>query len=468
MLAICCLSLFLVGLDVTAVNVALPAIGRDLSASVSGLQWTVDAYTVVMASLLMLGGSTGDRLGRRRTFATGLTVFSVGSVLCSLAPTTSALIAARVLQAVGASMLNPVAMSIITNTFTEPRERAQAIGVWAAVFGLSMAAGPVLGGLLTDALDWRAIFWLNLPVGAAALFLTLRYVPESKAERARRPDPVGQVLVIALLAGLTYGIVEAPGHGWGSAEVVGAFVLAAVALVGVLAYEPRRTDPLLDLRFFRSIPLASAVGLAIAAFAAFGGFLFLNTLYLQQSRGLSALDAGLATAPMALAIALLAPIAGRLVGARGPRIPLLIAGVAGLAGTALMLGVEATTPLPRVLLAYVVFGVGFAFVNAPVTNTAVSGMPREQAGVAAAVATTSRQVGLALGVAIAGAIFSTQLSGSSPAQLAAATHAAWWPILAAEALVLVLAFVATSARAVASAQRTARELNPEALAPVAA
>src|SRR5499425_1345602 len=198
-LAICCSSLFIVGLDATIVNIALPSIQHDLHAPVSGLQWTIDAYTLVVASFLMLAGSTGDRIGRRRTFQVGLAVFTAGSALCSLAPGLGWLVAFRMVQAVGGSMLNPVAMSIIANTFTDPAERARAIGVWGGVVGISMAAGPVVGGLLVNALGWRSIFWVNIPVGLAAIALTAVFVPESKVRRPRRFDPVGQVLVIITL-----------------------------------------------------------------------------------------------------------------------------------------------------------------------------------------------------------------------------------------------------------------------------
>jgi EmrB/QacA subfamily drug resistance transporter len=450
-LLICCTSLFLVGLDVTAVNVALPSIERDLDAGISGLQWTVDAYTVVMGSLQMFSGSMADRLGRKRTFVVGLTVFSLASVLCSLAPSIGLLVAFRVLQAVGASMLNPVAISIIANTFTDPRERAKAVGIWTMVFGLALALGPIVGGTLVSAVDWRAIFWINVPVGLAAIVLTLRFVPESRAPRPRRFDPVGQVLVIVLLATLTYGIIEAPHSGWSSAA---ALAVAAVALPALLLYEPRRTDPLIDLRFFRSIPFASAIAVAVSAFAAFGGFLFLNTLYLQQERGLSPLEAGLATVPLAAMTALVSPLAGRIVGHRGPRLPFVIAGASFAIACAMLAGVGPATPLSWVLAAYVVFGLGFGFVNAPVTYTAVSGMPRAQAGVAAALATSSRQVGHTLGVAVVGAIVAAH-SGASPA---------WWTLAACGGVVLALAFLATTRRASESARRTAADLNPEALA----
>src|SRR6516225_4413152 len=274
-LAICCSSLFIVGLDATIVNIALPSIQHDLHASVSGLQWTVDAYTLVVASFLMLSGSTGDRIGRRRTFQVGLAVFTAGSALCSLAPGLGWLVAFRMVQAVGGSMLNPVAMSIIANTFTDARERARAIGIWGAVFGVSMALGPVIGGVLVATVGWRGIFWVNIPVGIAAIILTALVVPESRAEHPRRVDPVGQVLIIVMLASLTYAIIEGPRLGWSSPVILALFALAALAAAGLGIYEPRRKEPLLDLRFFRSAPFTGAVLIAISAFAALAGFLFL-------------------------------------------------------------------------------------------------------------------------------------------------------------------------------------------------
>src|SRR4051794_16902255 len=273
-LAICCMSLLIVSLDTTALNVALPSMQHELDAGTSGLQWTIDAYTLVLASLLMLAGSTGDRVGRKKVFMAGPIVFSLGSLLCSLAPHLEALIALRMIQAGGGSLLNPVAMSIITNTFTDPRERARAIGVWDAVVGISMAAGPLAGGLLVESVGWRSIFWVNLPVGLAALLLTLRYVPESRAPKARRPDPIGQLLVIALFGSLTYAIIEAPNSG--AAYVLPFVAVALAALAGLLWYEPRRSEPLIDLRFFRSVPFSGATVIAISAFAALGGFLFLS------------------------------------------------------------------------------------------------------------------------------------------------------------------------------------------------
>lgn len=463
-LLICCTSLFIVGVDITAVNVALPSIGQDLNAGISGLQWTVGAYTVVMASLLLFSGSTADRLGRRRIFVTGLAVFSAASLGCSLAPSVELLVAFRVLQAVGGSMMNPVAMSIITNTFTDPRERAQAVGIWGAVFGISMALGPVVGGTLVAAVGWRSIFWINIPVGLAAIMLTLRFVPESRAPRPRRFDPVGQVLVIVLLAMLTYGIIEAPGRGWSSVSTLAAFAASAVALLALLLHEPRRLDPLVDLRFFRSIPFTSSIVISVAAFAAFGGFLFLNTLYLQDVRGLSPLQAGLATVPMAVMTVVASTLSGRMVARHGPRLPLVIAGACFVSACALLTAVDAATPLSHLFAAYVIFGIGFGLVNAPITNAAVSGMPRAQAGVASAIATTSRQFGQTLGVAVVGAIVTSQMGASPPGDLSSASPPAWWLLTACGGAVLLLGFMATTGRAERSARRTAVALNPEALA----
>jgi EmrB/QacA subfamily drug resistance transporter len=460
-LAICCMSLFIVGIDVTIVNVALPSIQRDLHAPVSGLQWIVDAYTIVVASFLMLSGSTGDRVGRRRIFQTGLAVFTLGSLACSLAPALGWLIAFRALQAIGGSMLNPVALSIVTNTFTNPAERARAIGVWGAVFGISLALGPVAGGALVTSVGWRAIFWVNIPVGIAAIILTALFVPESRAARARRLDPVGQVLVVALLASLTYGIIEGPNAGWGSAKILACFALAAAALICLVVYEPRRSEPLLDLRFFRSAPFSGATVIAVCAFAALGGFLFLNTLYLQDVRGYSALHAGLYLLPMAAMTVLLAPLAGRIVAARGPRLPLVVAGIATTAGGIMLTRLTRDSSFGYLVASYIVFGIGCGMVNAPITNTAVSGMPRSQAGVAAGIASTSRQVGSTLGVAVLGSSVLSSLHGSSlRLGFVDASHVGWW-ILAGCGVAILLVGLATSGRwARGTAERTAASLMP--------
>jgi EmrB/QacA subfamily drug resistance transporter len=444
-LAICCLSLFLVAVDNTITNVALPSIQRDLNAPVAGLQWIIAAYTLVLASLLILAGSSADRVGRRRVFQTGLVVFSFGSLLCSLAPSLSWLIAFRVVQAVGGCMLNPVALSIVTNVFTDPRERARAFGVWAGVVGISLALGPILGGALVQEIGWRSIFWVNVPVGLAAVGLTAAFVPESRAPHPRRADPVGQVLVLLSLVSLTYGIIEGPSRGWSSPLIVGCFTLAAVSLIALVAYERRHDEPLLDPRYFRSVPFTGATLMAVCAFAALAGFLFLNTLYLQEVRRLSALEAGLCLLPVAVTSIVFAPVSGRLVGWRGPRPSLVVAGTFLGLGGSLLTRLQPATPLWQILMAYAVFGFGFSMVNSPITFTAVSGMPLAQSGVAAAVASTSRQLGQSLGVAIIGSAVAAALSGE--VSFAAASHVGWWIVAGCGFAVLVLGIATTGPRA---------------------
>src|ERR1700691_3885809 len=450
-LVICCFSLFIVGLDSTIVNVALPSIGRNLHASVAGLQWTIDGYTLVLASLLMLSGATADRVGRLRVFQVGLAVFTVGSGLCSLAPGLGWLIAFRMVQAIGGSMLNPVAMSIITNTFTDRAERARALGVWGGTFALSMALGPVLGGLLVDSVGWRGVFWVNIPVGIAAIALATRFVPESRAPRARRPDPVGQALLIVMLGSLTYAIIEGPDFGWHAPVIIALFAVAAAALAVFVAFEARRQEPVLDPRFFRSIPFAGAVLTAISAFAALGGFLFLTTLYLQDARGLSPLDAGLHLAPMAAA----AVASSRILARWGGRVPMVVSGAAMAVGGLLLSGLSTSWSTPHLILVFAIFGIGAGAVNAPITQAAVSGMPAAQAGVASGIASTSRQIGTSLGVAITGSILAANLHGPLTTRFVPATHADWLLLAACGVVILILGLVSTSRWALNTATRTA-------------
>jgi len=458
------MSLLIVGIDVTIVNVALPSIGKGLHASLSDLQWTVDAYTLVLGSLLMASGSTADRFGRRRVFQTGLVLFTLGSLLCSLSTSVMALVIFRCMQALGGSMLNPVALSIISNTFTERRARARAMGIWGAVFGVSLALGPVLGGVLVTSLSWRAIFWINIPIGVAAIILTQLFVPESKAGTARRFDPWGQVLVIAMLVTLTYAVIEGPSRGWGSPLIVTMFAVAAGTAVALALVESRREQPLLEVRFFRSLPFSGANGIAVVAFGVLSGFLFLNTLYLQEGRGYSALHAGLLTLPMAAMICICAPISGRLVGSRGPRLPLVLAGLATVVSLGLLTRLSDATSLPYLLVSYVILGIACGLVNAPISNAAVSGMPNSQAGVAASIASASRQTGSVLGVAITGSI----VAGAPATGLASASHAAWAVLAACGLVVAVLGYASTTRRAQATAERVRGTLAEQAPDPAAA
>jgi EmrB/QacA subfamily drug resistance transporter len=453
-LAICCASIVVVVMDISIVNVALPAIRRGLNASESGLQWTVDAYTLVLASFLVLGGSTADRVGRRHVFQVGLAAFGLGSLLCGLAPSIGWLIAARVLQAAGGTMLNPVAVAIIVNTFADPAERARAIGVFGSVSGLALALGPILGGALVDGLGWRSIFWVNVPIVIAAIVCTALFVPESRAARARRFDPVGQTLMVLVLGSVVYAITESGRLGWTSPVILGLLAVAVLGVAGILGYEPRRADPLLELRLFRSVPFTAAIGMALCALCAFGAFLFVTTQYLQDVRGMPALTAGLCLLPVGVLVVVLSPRTGRLVGARGPRLPLVVSGTAlALAGGA-SLWLGPATPLPAVLAIYGMFGIFLGTVNPPITNSAVSGMPRSMAGLAGSLASAGRQTGTTLGVAISGAIVGSAVARGGTA-FTGAERGVWWLAVGLGAGIVALALLSTGRWAMGTARRAA-------------
>jgi len=458
-LAVCCASIVVVVMDISIVNVALPAMRRDLNASVPGLQWTVDAYTLVLASFLVLAGSTADRVGRRRIFQAGLAAFGLGSLLCGLAPGIGWLIAARVLQAGGGTMLNPVAMSIVATTFPARAERARAIGVFGSVSGLALGLGPILGGALVDGFGWRFIFWVNVPIVAAAIVGAALFVPESRAARARRFDPVGQTLVMLVLGSVVYAIIESGRLGWTSPVILGLLAAAVLGVLGILGYEPRRADPLLELRLFRSVPFSAAIVMALCGLCAFGAFLFVTTLYLQDVRGLPALTAGLCLLPVGVMIVVLSPLAGRAVGARGPRLPLVVSGAALALGGGASFWLGPATPLPAALGVYLLFGIAVGTINPPITNSAVSGMPASMAGVAASLASAGRQTGTALGVAISGTIVGSALARGGVAFTGAA-HSVWWMVLALGLGILALGLLSTGRRALDTARRAAALFDP--------
>ncbi|MFJ9815804.1 MFS transporter [Streptomyces sp. NPDC101151] len=445
-LAVCALSMFLVGLDTTIVNVGLPVIGHGLGVGTRGLEWAVDAYTVALASLLVASGALADRFGRRRVFRCGLAVFGLASLVCAVAPSLGVLVVARVAQGVGASMLSPVALAIVVNAMPDPRERARAIGIWASVFGLSMAAGPVTGGALIGVFGWRSVFWINVPVVAAALVLVAVFVPESRGQRARRLDLPGQALLTSALCALVGVLIEGPRIGWSSPPALAGCVLAVAAAAAFVRVELHRPEPLMDLGLFRRPPFATAVLGAVAVFAALNVCLLLNTFYLQHARGWTPLAAGLATLPMALGATVCAPWSGNLVGRLGPRRPLLLAGGFITAGGLCLVDLGRDTSVVLLLPAYLLIGIGFGFANAPLTDTAVGGLPPSRAGVAGAITSTARQVGSAVGIALAGGL----VSGVDPAGLARASRPGWL-IVAACGVFLLL--VARAARATAAPER---------------
>jgi MFS family permease len=324
-----------------------------------------------------------------------------------------------------------------------------------------MALGPVVGGALVDSVGWRAVFFVNVPIGALAIVLTAVWVPESRAPRPRRLDLGGQLLVIAALAALTYAIIEGPRSGWGSAEIIGLFACFAVCAAALVAYELRRPEPLLEVRFFRSVPFSGANAIAVLTFAGLGGFLFLNTLYLQSVRSLSPFEAGVYLLPMAAMLFVFAPLSGRLVARFGARPSMLAGGIATTAAALMLTGLEPRTSAGLLFASYFLFGIGMGLMNPPITNTAVSGMPGAQAGVAAAIASTSRQVGMTLGVAVIGAISGGTLAGGIGKGFAGATHPGWWIIVALGVLMALGALLSTGTWAERTARRTAESLRQE-------
>lgn len=426
-LLVCSTAVFVVMLDGSIVNVALPTIGSALATGTTGLQWIVDAYLVVLACCLLSAGALGDRFGRRRVFRIGLALFGVASAAASVAPTLATLVAARMLQGLGAAMLPPSSLSIIATTFPDRAERARAMGTWGAVSGLAVASGPLAGGVLIASAGWRSIFWINLPVVLAALVLTKRHVSESRAVAPRRLDPFGQVLAAGTLGLLTDAVIQAPARGWTTPITMALFGIAAAGLAGFLAVEHRRREPMLALGSFRDPVFSGAAAIATLALFAISGFTFLSTIYLQEVRGDEALLAGLTLLPATAMVLPGAPLSARLTARYGPRRPVVIAAASLSGGLLVLTQVGEHTSTWLLVIAFLAVGAGTGMVNPPVTTSAVSALPPDQAGVAAGVTGTARQLGAVLGVAVLGSLLtgpdylSAQHAGFAAAAAAAAS-----------------------------------------------
>ncbi|MGW1195471.1 MFS transporter [Streptomyces sp. NPDC002536] len=448
-LVVCCGALLPLGIDITALNVALPAMERELGATISGMQWVLDAYSLAMAALMLLAGSVGDRVGRRLVMQAGFAVFTTGSVLCALAPTLESLVASRVLQGVGAASLSPVSMSIVAQVFPGRTERTRAMGVWMCAYGLGLAVGPLLGGVLVDTVGWRPLFWLNLPLGLVGMVLTARSVPESRAARPRRLDVTGQLLVIVFLGALTYTVIEAPHRGWTAPAVLAGAATAVAALAALLAWERRCPEPLIELDLFRDLRFSGAIVAGMCVFGTFGGFFFLTSLYLQHPLGLSALQAGLWMLPPSVVLGICSPLAGRLAERYGTRLLLVPAGLA-LTASAVMLAVLSTdaSRIP-IFIEYVLFGLGVGLAAPLLVSTAVSGMPDDRAGFAAGLFTTAGRAGFALGVALLGAVLAAGLDNRplrDAAAFAEAVRPAWCLVAAGGLAVALLGLLITARR----------------------
>lgn len=389
-------------LDATVVNIALPRIGEDLDADVAGLQWTVNAYVLTLAGLLLLGGALGDRLGRRRAFIWGVAWFAVASLLCALAPTVELLIAARAVQGVGAALLTPASLALVQASF-HPDDRGSAIGAWSGLGGVATAIGPFLGGWLIDAASWRLIFLINLPIAAVVVWIAARHVPESRdPEAAGRPlDVAGAALAAVGLGGVTYALTEGPGAGWGAPAIVAVGALGVGALAAFVVVEARSAHALVPLSIFRSRLFTAANLVTLVVYAALSGALFLLPIQLQQVLGYSPLQAGMALIPMTVMMLLLSPWAGRLAQRIGPRVPMGVGPLVAAAGLALLVPVgEGADYITQVLPPVVIFGLGLAITVAPLTATVLGAAPEEQAGVASAVNNDVARVAGLLAVAI--------------------------------------------------------------------
>jgi EmrB/QacA subfamily drug resistance transporter len=402
----------MVVLDASIVNVALPSIQNDLQFSQENLQWVVNAYTLVFGGFLLLGGRMADLLGRRRLFVIGLGLFSLASLLGGFATNEGQLIAARALQGLGAAIISPAALSIVTTTFAEGSERNKALGIWGAIAGLGGAAGVLLGGMLTEWAGWEWVLFVNVPIGIAAAVLTPRYVRESRMTREDRHfDALGAVTVTAGLVILVYGLVKAEDFGWGSGRTIG-LLATAVALIGLFVLiEARSRSPLAPLSFFRNRTPTSANILSVLIAASLFAMFFFISLYLQRVLGYSALEAGLAYLPLALTIVVSAGIAAQAVERIGVK-PALVFGLGAIAvGLAWFSRVDADgSYVADVLGPSVVAAVGLGFSFVPVTIAAVAGVDDSQAGLASGLVNTSQQVGGALGLAVLATIANSTTS----------------------------------------------------------
>ena len=419
-LAFVCLGLFMVYLDTTIVNVALPQMQRDLDVGVSGLQWVFDSYVLTFACFLLTSGRLGDVLGRHRVFVVGLAGFTVASAACALSENITALLVSRFVQGAFGSVMITTSLALVHSMYSTPKERARGVSIWAGVGGLALAAGPVLGGLLVENGDWPSIFWLNIPIGVVSIAALLLLGPARESTRRQHLDLVGQVLFAVAVAALTYGMIEASTAGWTAARVLASFAAAVVAAVLFLWREATCAQPMLPLTFFRNRVVVFACAVNFLVFYGLFGSMFLLTLYLQTINGLSAVDTGVRFLALSATIAVGALIAPRLAHLAGNAYPWVSAAGAVLAGFGLLalLRLEVGSGFGTYWWALVLLGLGVAFAMAPATIAVLASVSPERVGVAAGVSQTFRQLGGVLGVAMSGTLALRHVKDGVPEALA--------------------------------------------------
>ncbi|QNS09324.1 MFS transporter [Streptomyces xanthii] len=413
LLTVTCLGQFMVLLDNTIVGAALPDMQHRLDTSLTGLQWIVDAYVLLVAMLLLSGGVFADRFGRKRVYLTGVVVFTAASLICALAPSLGWLIAGRVLQGIGAAALSPASLALLAAAYPVPQERMKAIGLWAGLSGIGLAAGPVAGGVLTEAFGWPAIFLVNLPIGAILLLMGLRTLQETRNPHAPAIDVPGTALSVLGVGVLTYALIEGGARGWTSPLILAGFAAAAVLLAAFIAVEARRANPMLPLRLFRQrLFTVSNTAMVVVGFALMGSSFFFSQFFVHV-QGSSILRAGLQTLPVSLAMVVVSPYAGRLAARYGFRV-VVTTGMT-LAGLGLLaLGtVHADTAYTNVWWRLAIVGTGFALTLSPLTGAAVQAVSPQEGGLASGISSTTRQIGAVLGVALLGAVVRTRQSGGA-------------------------------------------------------
>ncbi|RTE09184.1 DHA2 family efflux MFS transporter permease subunit [Paenibacillus whitsoniae] len=417
------LGYFMVLLDMTVVSVALPAIRADLGGGIAGLQWVVNAYTIVFAGLLLSMGAIADKLGAKRVYIGGLALFLIASGTSAAAPSLGLLIGLRAVLGVGGAALLPASLSLFAHTFPEPARRARALGIWAAVTGIAMASGPVIGGLLVDTLGWRSIFLLNVPLALISLIMTMQLVGETDRHAQRSFDLSGQVSAIAGIVALSFALMEGESWGWRSPIIIGAFGLALLCAVTFLRVEARGKTPLLPLRLFRNPTVSAGMLAGMAINIGISGILFILPLYWEQIRGLSAHMAGLALLPMMVPMAFNPIFTGRIVARIGARIPMTIGFGLGAVGTLLQLGVDRNSGYTLTLVGLLLIGFGVSLTVPALMAAVISAVPKEQTGAASGALNSTRQLGATLGVAILGAMLSGSQSFMAGMQMSLAVTA---------------------------------------------